>query len=374
MSRNINVPRFRVLWVRGGASATLDFKRPSTWLVLGGVGGGKSSLLEARSCRFEKIIDLFGSRDNEGLAWLRSPFHSKNEILLLTGDSVELKGKWDVQKVREITLKDLKSYRVITSVSALYSTMDEEFRNLNDLVFKVLYQRSREGWRELWGLKIREASNFLYSRVRITRNQVIAKNDFLYLLREMRHGGYSVSVDTIRWTSIDKEVRDTSDTLFIKNVGILGLPRDLRFIYRYIDPYSLMDPDPSVFVVVNKRGAIGVGNFDYPKFHKEENENLLKEFGLNPEYGEIPKYGDEDARNVVGDFEHHDIIVKRIDGVFGEGKKKSMRQIGVAIGRSSKTIHDHITDHNRQVATTGECPRCRRIGSPHATTRTEAPR
>jgi hypothetical protein len=39
---------------------------------------------------FFPAIQFFGCRDNEGLAWLRSPLHSANEIVFITGNSVEI--------------------------------------------------------------------------------------------------------------------------------------------------------------------------------------------------------------------------------------------------------------------------------------------
>lgn len=370
--KNTDPPKIRVRWLRGRQSATLDFKHPKSTLVLGGRGSGKSCFLETIATRYPRTVDIFGSRDNEGLAWLRSPLHSKNEILMVHGDSVDIKGKWDACRMRELTLKDVERYRITTSVSALYGSLDEEFTSLNHLIFEILYRRTH--WKKQINILVREASNFLYSRVKITRNQTIAKSDFLYLMREGRHMGYPDGIDTIRWTSVDKEVRDTADYMVIKSVGILGLPRDLHFLYRYVEPYSLMDPDPSTFLVVTKRGAIGVGNFDYPSWHKTEEEDLLNVFNLKPEYGEIPRTGKEDARNIVGDFEHHSIIEKRIKGVFGEGQKRSMRRIMDAVHRSVQTIHSHIKDHNEQVKKQGYCERCRRIKSPHASVETETPR
>lgn len=357
-------PKIRVVWVRGRGkpSARLDFKRPQTHLGLGLRDSGKSSLLEVLGIKYPRIIDIFGSRDNEGLAWCRCPLFSKNEILFVIGDSVEMKRcRWDVLKMREFSLKEMEKYRVILSVSAFYGSLDEEFRSLNDLIYTNLYKRTH--WREMYYLLVREASNYLYSRVKITKNQTIAKNDFIYLLRESRHMGYSCGADTIRWTSLDKEVRDVADYTFVKRVGNIGLPKDLRYVYKYFDPLKMMDAHPSTFVVISNRGHIGLGNFDYPPWHKTEREDILRKLRIVPEYGEIPRVS-EDARNVVGDFEHHDIIAKRIDGV--DGKKGTIRKIANAVNRSTQTVHTHIAEHNRQVRRHGFCERCRRIKSPRA--------
>ncbi len=59
--------------------------------------------------------------------------------------------------------------------------------------------------------------------------------------------GYGVGVDTIRWTSIDREVRDVADFIMIERVGTKGLPYDLRLVYSYIRPSALMNPPPGLF-------------------------------------------------------------------------------------------------------------------------------
>jgi len=127
-----------------------------------------------------------------------------------------------------------------------------------------------------------------------------------------------------------------------------------------------------VFVVVTRDGAIGLGNFEYPVWHKTEKEDFLNILGLHPEYGEIPITGDEDARNVVGDFQHHEIVDKLIRGVFGEGRKRSLRQIAVAVRRSIHTVHTHLRKHHdKEVKRRGYCERWRRIKSPHDATITD---
>lgn len=304
-SKNIEDPRIKVRWVRGATlpSATIDFSKPHTHIILGPKDSGKSSLLEVIATRYDKIIDLFGSRDNEGLAWFRHKRFSKNEILLVHGESVELQGtgQADAINTRRLLLSDIERNRVVISVHGLFGSLDEEFQGLNHIVHGVLYKRTHWAGKP-WSLNVREGANYLYSRMKVTMNQTLAKNDFVYLCRESRHMGYEVTVDTIKWTSIDLDVRYVSDYTWIKRVGIFGLPHDIRFIYRYIDPPSLMDPPAHAFVILNSRGPIGVGRFDYPYWHKTEQEDLMQELGIKAEYGELPDYGNL-ARKTVGDYE-----------------------------------------------------------------------
>ena len=348
-----DLPGIKLLWIRG--KGNIDFKSPKTHLGLGLRGSGKSSNLECIGCRYPKVIDLFGSRDNEGLAWLRSPW--KKEVLLITGDSVEVGGPWDSIHMSKLKLKDVEPYRIVVSVSAFYSNIDEEFYSLNELILKTLWARSY--WGEPWYLMIREAANFIYSRIRIVKNQTLAKADFIHVYREARHLGYAVGVDTVRWTSIDKEIRDLSDYLYIKRVGVLGLPKDLSWIYSKVDPDSLMNPGPSLFILVCSTGPVALGKFEYPAWHKREKEDILKAVGLEGciKHGELPQHLQREIRGShqkVQPVEHIEILEKYLD-------LKNMGKVAAVVKRSSGTVHNHIVNHNREVRSFGACSRCERM-------------
>lgn len=346
--QEILLPGIRLRWIRGRDK--ISFKRPHTFLNLGQRASGKSSLLETVATRYPKIIDLFGSRDNEGLAWCRSPF--KDSVLFITGDSVEVKSEWPSIKISQLRLSDFKEYRIILTASCFFSSLDEHFHGLNQLI-DTLYKRTH--WKQPWFLMIREAANFIYSRVKLVKNQTIAKADFIYLLREARHMGYAVGVDTVRWTAIDIEIRDAADYIFLKRVGVQGLPYDLHWLYKYIDPYSMMGPKPETFVLVSNRGPIAIGKFGYPPWHKEEKENIARELGIKIEYGEVPDYGEPNL-HTVSDFEHANIIEKR-------GNEISMEKIAKALHRSKSTIKGHVDKHNEGIKERGYCIRCRRVKS-----------
>lgn len=349
-----SLPKIRVKWLRGYDK--IDYDRPKSFTHLGQRGGGKSSLLEVHGVKYYlkdgKLIDLFGSRDCESLAWLRSPFKN-DDILLVHADSVEINScPWDTQKISSLNLQDIDSHGITVSASAFYSSLSEEFYCMNELI-KLLW--ARRSWRKPWFLMIREAANFLYSRIKVEKSQTIAKADLVYTIREGRHNGVAVGVDTLRWTAIDKEIRDISDYTFIKQVGNVGLPEDIRFIYRYIEPPRLMSLSPEKFMLLCLNGAIGYGTFDYPNWHKEEREDIVKEIGLKIEYNEEINYGDPN-KNVVSDFEHADIIRKYLE-------IKNMHKVGKALKRSSSTIRDHIQKHDDDAIQRGECRICKRVNA-----------
>lgn len=326
---------------------------------LGLKGSGKSALLETLACHYPKIVDLFGSRDSEGLAWCRS--HLKDSVLFVVGDSIEISSDWPSIPVSKVCMSDFQDYKVILSCHCFYSSGDEEFQGLNKILYDVLYHRV--AWSEVWFLMVREAANFIYSRIKISKNQSVAKADFIYLLREVRHMGYSIGVDTIRWTSIDKEVRDVSDYVFIKKVGVLGLPRDISFIYRYIEPMSLMNPKPWQFLLLSNDGPIGVGRFTKPYWHKEEKENLMRKLNIQIKYGEIPFQG---STRVLSDFDHLALIKEY-------QHTKNFSETGRNFGRSAHTVSRHIANHNKEVLSREFCRKCRRVKSELATQIIEVP-
>ena len=336
-----------LFWIRGREH--INFNRPNIFFPVGLPGCGKSTLLEWLALKHTKVIDLFGSRDSEGLGWCRSS--RKDDILFVTGDSVEINGKWDSIQISKLTYADIKKYRVILSVHAFFSNYNEEFWAMNEIV-KRLWRRTH--WIKPWYVMIREASNLFYSRIKIVKNQAVAKADSIYLMRELRHSGYAIGVDTVRWTSMDKEVRDLANYTFIKRVGVHGLPDDIHWLYKFIDPDSLMDLDPSCFVLVCSRGPIALGWFEEVPWHKQEKENILKILDLEPQYGELPDYlqpGYSAAH--VGATEHTKILEKYLE-------VQNMGKVGELIKRSAGTVHNHIANHNREVRALGSCSRCKR--------------
>jgi hypothetical protein len=96
----------KVLWVRDNDS--IHFNRPHTWFSLGLRGTGKSSLLEHIAEHYiaegHVIFDLFGSRDGESLAWLRSPYAKDKKILLLKGENVDVEASFPVKSVESVRL------------------------------------------------------------------------------------------------------------------------------------------------------------------------------------------------------------------------------------------------------------------------------
>lgn len=347
-------PEIRLMWIRGRDPDFIKFNKPVAYIGLGQKDAGKSAFLETIAVHYPKVIDIFGSRDNEGLGWCRSPF--KDSVLFIVGDTVDVESQWDAVRISDLKLSHLAKYKVVLSVSTFHPSIDAEFYAMNQIV-KVLYRRL--WYKEVWFLLIREASNFLYSRLKIAKNQTEAKADLLYLLREVRHMGYAVGVDTIRWTGVDADVRGPCDYVIIKRLGIEGLPDGLRWLYSLISPRSLMNPHPRAFALLSNRGPVAMGTFDLPFWHKKPKENILKLLDIHVDWGEAPDYGDR-ARNTVSDFEHDKIVATYMD-------IRSMKKVAKAYSRSPATVNTHISDHDDDVGRLGYCRRCKRVRGRYAT-------
>lgn len=326
------------------------FKKATPMMVLGIPGSGKSSLLETLAFHYPKVIDLFGSRDNEGLGWIRSPFGKK--VLFLKGKSVSIDCNCaDVKDITDVKLADFENYKVILACSCFFSSLQEEWYGLAKFVDKLWY---RESWTEPWALMVREAANLLYSRVALGDNQYMAKNYMIYVMREMRHQGYALCVDALRSLDIDIDIRTLAFFTFIKALGIEGLKGYLRFVYAYYNANNLMSLDQDRFVVLHNRGPLGCGSFNMPYWHKQEYENLRTLFDIRIKTGETPHIPGSGSAQ-VGDYEHIRIIKARIETGFG------MNKLAEELGRSSRTIKKNIDLHDNMIRMLDQCDACARV-------------
>lgn len=252
------VKDMRVVWVRG--RSRIRYTRPNTFFVLGFRGCGKSSLLEHIGEKYllkgHKILDLFGSRDGENLAWCRSPWAENKKILLIHGDNSDVDASFKTKRVNQVSLRDFDNYDILISSSPLYSSPDEEFRQVDRLT-NLVY--GRLSWNKIVYMIVREASNLYYSRLKVSRNQLIAKSEMIYLIREARHMGVAMGLDTLKFTSIDLDVRVVIDNLFLKSQGLLGLPSDLDWLYGYFNPPVVSNMPKANFLILTKDSSLGFG-------------------------------------------------------------------------------------------------------------------
>jgi len=349
----------KVKWIRG--NHRISFNRPDVWFGLGMRGTGKSSFLEHIGCNYIEeanacICDLFGSRDGEGLAWLRSSYAKDKKILLLKGENVDVEAPCDVKQVDKLRVRDFEDYDIVISSSPLYISIDQEFiyaARVTDLLYKRLH------YKRLVNLICREAANFYYSRLKVSDNQAFAKSQMVYLIREARHMGISLSLDSVRFYAIDIDIRSLADFMVIKSQGLHGLTRDLKWLYSLVDPHLVRKLRPNQFILLASDGSVGFGIFPEVEWHKKEREDILRSVGVRVEYGQELKESEwRGSFKTVSDKEHVEIIRLYVEENLG------MTKIGEKIGRSGKTTMDHVHKHNGSIVRSGFCPSCQRVGSP----------
>lgn len=346
----------KVLWCR--SKENISFTKAKVYFCSGQIGTGKSSLLEhIGELHLEKgcsIVDIYGSADGENLAWLRSNHVKDKRVCLLKGDNVDVDSVYDVKNVENLDLHDLNKYDFIISSRPLFLNKDQEFYSLGKLT-NLLYKRIH--WQKLIYLIAREAGNLWYSRLRVSDQQSDVKSEAIYLLREMRHLGFSLGLDSLRFQAIDIDIRSHVDYLILKSQGLSGLSHDLRWLYKFFNPRIVRKMPPQNFILLSRLGGLALGMFPFPNWHKREKENILKAVGVDVEYGEVLDMGrDRGTYKTVGDKEHAEIV-----SVYTEGL--SMPKIADKLGRSTKTVSDHIHSHNNAVERSGFCPVCKRTKS-----------
>jgi hypothetical protein len=346
----------RVGWVRGGER--IDFSRPNVFLTLGTRGTGKSSLLEHLAELYlgegHAVLDLFGSRDGEGLGWLRSPFAENKKIMLVCGDNADLVCSYPYKRISKVTLHDLETNDITISSSPLYSSPSDEFSQVNSLI-SLLYKRLH--WKRVLNVVVREAANLFYSRLKVSDNQVSAKAESTYLIRESRHMGLAMSIDTLKFTSIDSDIRNVTDYLILKSQGVSGLPDDLNFLYGFIEPHIFRKMPPGNFVIMSRQGSIGLGAFGEVKWHKGEHEDLLRRLDISIEHSEEIKHGeDKGTFKTIGDEEHVEILRLYLSDKLSMGKVAALKD------RSSASVKAQLDSHNAAIQRVGFCCVCKRAG------------
>lgn len=353
----IPYPRIEYTWHRDGEK--INWNRPLRIEAMGIQGAAKSSLLETCSVRYKKIIDILGSTDGESLSWCKPEFinwftarHGRPpEILLLIGEGVKIASKFKVLTAANFNIEEIEKVDIVTTAQLLHQRK-EDYHSTMTKIIDTLEQRIY--WQDPWCLLIREAAHWAYARMKIFKDDEAKKSDLVEFFRENRHHGLAIMMDALRWTDLDKIFRDLSDYLFVKQLGDQGLPKDLRYCYRYWSPRSLRWLDKSFFGIKSVRGSIGTGRFQRPPWHKEEQENILLTTGIERRFQEV-EIPDE-RRYGITDMEHSEVIDKYLE-------LKSMHKVAKALVRSTQTIQGHVKEHNLSIKRLGECQKCKHAGS-----------
>ena len=297
----------------------------------------------------------------------RTPDQEKR-ILLIHSDTVDVEASVETRTVSKLKIEDFEKYDLLLSSSPMYSTPGDEFTQVSRLT-DILYQR--RVYKRIVYTIVREASNLYYSRLRVNPNQTAAKAEMIYLIREARHMGIAMGLDTLKYTSIDLDIRAVVDYIIFKAQGILGFPRDLWFLYRYFKPAWVRNMKAGEFVILTRKGGIGVGMFPEVTWHKKEKEDILKKVGVTVTQGEAMEYSKELGPNyrTMGDPEHILMVELYMGTASEDGKRQGISKIGRHndIKRSASVVRKQLMKHDEQVDRNEFCAVCRRAGGKHYT-------
>jgi hypothetical protein len=278
-------------------------------------------------------------------------------VLLLRGENTSITSSWADKSVDKLTFQDFDYYDVILSPPAFYYPRPQAvYDSINALVDLLYY---RESYTRLVYMLVREAASLFYSRLKLEWAQLEAKGRMIYMLREMRHSGVSLGLDTLKDKSIDADIRNLIDFLFLMAQGAPGLPDDLHYLYSFWDPDKLQRLPKGEFIVRTKEGDQGWGRFGYLPWHKEEKENMREAFGIRVEHSEPPK----DARGregQVNDSEHALMVRRYRETNPRTGRRFSMADIAVETKHSPTTVQNQLANHDAAITLNGFCPRCKR--------------
>jgi hypothetical protein len=115
--------------------------------------------------------------------------------------------------------------------------------------------------------------------LKLSNTQQLAKSSITYLTRESRHLGLSLLMDSLRWHSVDIDIRSLADYVIAKAQGVNGLTKEMYFLYSIFKPQVIRNIPVENFYIATRKGAIGTGQFKMQPWHKPERENILSKVG-----------------------------------------------------------------------------------------------
>jgi hypothetical protein len=59
-----------------------------------------------------------------------------------------------------------------------------------------------------------------------------------------------------------------------------------EWLYNHFNLSTVRNMPPQYFIIISKTGALDLGKFPYPEWHKKEKENILPNVDIKVEYGE----------------------------------------------------------------------------------------
>lgn len=312
--------------------------------TIGGIrGGGKSALLENLAANWPKVIGLYGSLDDEILALLRAYKYLKKfeRGLILGPKTTSVTSSWNYEYYGDLSFADFQKYDVIVMPQKIHTT-PKSFSLGCEHVSNFLLKRPSVT--DYWFLIVYEAANIMWARQSLKNAKLDqAKAYLVWLLRQLRHVGVSIGMDSQYLLALDKEVRGISDYTFFKNLGQFSLPPEMEWIYGYSPPNGIRALYPNEFVATDKFGGVYSGWFKLPPWHKTPKENIYEMLGIKYEFGdpELAAF-DTNENNGREDIATHTEIIR----AFME--TKTIKGTANKSSHDRDTVRKHLGLHERK--------------------------
>jgi hypothetical protein len=334
-------PALKLYWLVGHEK--LDFTKPSTWWFFGKRFSGKSSGAEMVTAKHvdagATAFDLFAARDNENLAWCRSPF---KDVYLVCGDNAKLVTDFPWCKSSEFVLREAEKHEIVVTCPGFY--LRNEYLQYSTLSKMVDILKWRDEWDKLDCLVVREASRLIASRIYAGKvsNRIEAEYDFIDLHNEAYHTGVTAAIDSLRPVSIATDVREIANYTVMKRLGKMRIPKEFNYLMRYIDPTYMRRMPPGEFILYTDNDDLAIGKFDEIPWHVKRGENILK--SLNIQVEEDPNWQKGELQEKLKEQGREPAVTKDIHDRMDEMRKggASYRDIQRETGFSLETIFKHL--------------------------------
>lgn len=316
--------------------------------TIGGIrGGGKSGLLFNIATHWPKVIGLYGSLDDEILTLLRAHKYLRKweQCLILGPEGVDVTSSWDYKYYGDLTWADMEKYEVIVMPQKIHQ-QPKTFSLGCEYVASFLLRRPAV--KDYWFLCVTEAANIMWARQSLKNAKLDqAKAYLVWLLRQLRHVGVAIGMDSQYLLALDKEVRNISDYTFLKNLGAFSLPPDLEWVYGYVPPPAIRALYPNEFVATDKFAGVYCGWFRLPPWHKQPKENIYESLGIRWEWGdpELRKFDVAEVNTHQEDMAVHSEIVRAFLEV------KTIKGTASKSGHDRDTVRRHLSLHEKKECT-----------------------
>lgn len=278
-------------------------------VVCGQRGWGKSGCLEFLGEQFVKTnrltLDLFDSGDFESAFWC-VPKEKSYPILLvhpnycaldLSRCNYDIKVTNDEVGLQAICEQAINEKRIVVFGCGFYEE-EHKYKVLADW-FNEFPRLNRDILNTDAIILIREASDVVFSHLKIAENSSLTRKALLRFLRIARHFRTSFIFDCQRIMAIYSGIRHNLDKIIVKRIPKHAIPDLLQWVVKDIDEkYELIRPNrfPQIpFLRKNEFYCVTESSYFYGKnpmpsfLHKEPTHNFLEMANIKVTYDEIPQ-------------------------------------------------------------------------------------